>query len=330
MTMNDAEAAAAEEFDEREAAADSAAATARHFANISSAAGGTSGKPTLEDVEAVNAVLRSEAALTADAAMAILDLDVLLQRTPTDSKIAMTLTESLSRIPAELAVGDRVRSLAFTVAMRSPSRSLLESELQVVNIVVPEGTPAMSPADATNGTHLVLGRGIEWEVVRVESRDGQTKVTATVVDVTAAPVTLPDDAAFLDAEVMPARLPNALELACKALTNDPGSGSLARSLFWAFAASEVFLPSPTPVFDGSDPTGQVRLSLNGETCVAVFTHPDRLEAFQDDMHPVPVDGLRALRSVPSELGLIVNPGSDRTVLLRAAAVTAFLEVIAEL
>ena len=92
------------------------------------------------------------------------------------------------------------------------------------------------------------------------------------------------------------------------------SGQLpTQALLWVLAASEVMVPAEDDAYDGDAATLHPRLAQRpGATVLPVFTAPATLQAAGADASFVAVvPGRQLLIRMPVDVGIVVNPGSER-------------------
>lgn len=110
-------------------------------------------------------------------------LDEILSMKPTPEPLMVSLVPSSARIPDHLAPGVRMVEPTFLTAFLAGLDSHIARQSIVVKLRVPAGTPALllNPAAPSEAGMLLLGRGIQWEVDRVEASPTGTLVTAHIV-----------------------------------------------------------------------------------------------------------------------------------------------------
>ncbi|WP_345801715.1 hypothetical protein AAIB33_01035 [Microbacterium sp. AZCO] len=132
----------------------------------------------------VDAALRGETPATKDVLGQIERLDAALAVKPTPDAVVVTLTPPAAVIPEDLAPGMRVFEPSFLTTYLTSSPEALPTVRRLVLLRVPAGVPALfTEASVPGGPGvLLLGRGIEWEVLRVLAGGRQEIITAKVVD----------------------------------------------------------------------------------------------------------------------------------------------------
>ena len=132
----------------------------------------------------VDAALRGETPVTPEVHGHIERLDTALAVKPTPDALVVTLTPAAAVIPDGLTPGTRVFEPSFLSTYLTSSPESFPTARRLVLLQVPEGVPAFfTEASLPGGPGvLVLGRGIEWEVLRVLTGEEQEIITARVVD----------------------------------------------------------------------------------------------------------------------------------------------------
>lgn len=134
--------------------------------------------------ESIDAALAGDGEIAGETLARITQLDQALSVHPTPEQVIVTLTAPAARIPANIQPGDRVYEPSFLRTFLMGLQEPLTGVPVVVRLAVPAGIPAMFQEPTLPGEPgtLLLGRGIEWEAVRVVELGDQKLVTARIVD----------------------------------------------------------------------------------------------------------------------------------------------------
>lgn len=134
--------------------------------------------------EQIDAALAGRMPVTEAIAGQVEKIDSALSVHPTAESIVVALTAATSTVGVGLSTGDRVREGGYLLSYLVSTDHVFESVDAIVWLHVPAGVPALPQPPGIPGgpSTLLLGRGIEWEVLRVLDRDGQTVITGRVVD----------------------------------------------------------------------------------------------------------------------------------------------------
>lgn len=148
-------------------------------------------RPVSDSREQVDAALRGQLPMTSAVAAAVENLDSALATKPVPEAIVVTVLWRRSDLPAALDVGVRVHEAAYMLSYLVPEdHAFADAEVRMI-LRVEAGVPALfqEPRDTSRPPMLMLGRGIEWELIRTVELPEQLAIFARTVGVRASAVT---------------------------------------------------------------------------------------------------------------------------------------------